>query len=189
MERKYTVRIGSMNMIDLDRLRDEFQSGSFHDTFKPTEVFLGGSNLFIVTDTGDEIRARYQSIGYAFVGPLEQQNMLNAVKSALGVAKILTAFPISFNPNLLSLYLGHFSGGDAEFEKEMRPIAIALQKRLYGGGGIGYTQSSNDFSLDLGTEQEIGEKQGILKVKKIEVEGAAQPANSLDELLDRLKQK
>lgn len=188
MEKDYSVGIKSIGQINLDGLAHEFESGSFHDIFKPTENFLGGNNLLITTDSGEEFRVTYRGFRYAFANPLEQQNIFNAIKSALDAAKILANFPLTFNTNLLSLYVGHFAGEET-FEREFGTIAGNLQRRLYRGGDVGYAQSSNDYNIFLGTEQEIGKKQGILKIKKIEVEGTAQPANSLDELLGRLEQK
>lgn len=157
MEKDYSVGIKSIGQINLDGLAHEFKSGSFHDIFKPTENFLGGRNLLITTDSGEEFWITYHGIRYAFARPLEQQNILNATKSALNVAKILADFPLTFNPNLLILYVGHFAG-ESVFERDFGPIARDLQRKLYGGGNVRYAQSSNDFSLFLGTEQEIGKK-------------------------------
>ena len=66
------------------------------------------------------------------------------------------------------------------------PSAKALQRRLYRGGGIAYSESSGHFVVFLGIEKEI-EAHSILSGKEtIELEGTAQPASSLDELLTRL---
>ena len=141
--------------------------------------------MFATTHVDENIRFTELSFYYHFMGQLTEQSLLSSLKSTIELARKLQGRQLCFNPNLISLNLGGFNG-EAAFENEVGSIGSGLQNRLYGGGSIGYTQASNDFILYLGLEQEIGQKQGVMEVKKIELEGTAQPANSLDELLARI---
>ena len=89
---------------------------------------------------------------------------------------------------MLSVYAGFFKN-EPTFEEDFGHTAGNLQIGLYNGGCVGYSQSSNDFNLYLGADKEIGETQGMQEVKRIQFPGIARPAASLDELLDRIKQK
>lgn len=116
---------------------------------------------------------------------------LEAIRYALTVAKQLeSANPqfdpkLTFNPNSMSLFVGADSNGNYIPYTDFIPKAIELQRALYGGGNIAYGESSGHFDILLGVEDEIRRSFNFSGI--INVEGAAKPANSLDELLLRLK--
>ncbi len=114
-------------------------------------------------------------------------NELEAVRYALETAKRLEAEtsslapPLIFNPNLIRVSLRNPKGRYPQIEES---IARELQRRLYGGGSVAYYESSGDHKFILGVESEFPEG-----VETLKAEGTAQPASSLDELLQRLEQK
>ena len=187
MEGNYRIGLRVIKTLDLGRLATEFRGGYIKELglFVPEELFVGGSYLLSKTRDGKPIMISPWIFSYFYDGQLETQVILANVRSALGVAKKLESNILSFNQDLIILYVGHFPSV-SEFEAQFGERAKELQRALYFAGLVGYGESSNDFSLYLGTENEIGERQGMMRVKKIEFEGTAQPVNSLDELLARI---
>lgn len=160
------------------------------------ETFIAGSHLFLMAKDGSLVDITYPGSEYMLssikIGYREPMEELEAIRHALMTAKQLElAKPpfdpkLTFNPNLIYLFVGADTEGNYTVYSNFIQNAKELQARLYGGGNIAYRESSGHFHMFLGIENEFRNK-GITRV--IEFEGAAKPANSLDELLARLEQK
>ncbi|MEK6875792.1 MAG: hypothetical protein AABX63_00150 [Nanoarchaeota archaeon] len=141
---------------------------------------------------GSDIRFDWN---FAHMQPNTYLEELEAVKRALTTAKNLEDVepqfnpPLTFNPNLISIFVGEDPEGNYMLVKDFIPYARKLQKILYDGGNIAYSESSGNFVIFLGTEKEIGTHKILSGKEIVESEGTAQPASSLDELLQRLGQK
>lgn len=121
-------------------------------------------------------------------GPLDA---IRAIRFALSMAKQLedvktTRHGLSFNPNFIYLTVGADSEGKRIGASDFTPEAQELQKKLYGGGNFGYSEPAG-LGVLLGTQEGIESSPGDKKI--VELEGTSQPANSLDELLQRLGQE
>jgi|TARA_B100001964_G_scaffold245559_1_gene333426 hypothetical protein len=63
--------------------------------------------------SGNDVLLIHKDFRYYFAGNLEEKHILDSLNSAIRMAKDLENIKsedvrVSFNPNLLSLYLGHF---------------------------------------------------------------------------------
>ena len=190
MEKHYGINIRTTHPINLSRLASEIKTGYLKDEFvqEETEIYPSYSSprsILAKNVSGDEIRFAKEFFDYYFGGALIESNILKATKSALGFAKRMSSETLRFNPNYIGLFLG-WHRDLAKFKRCVVPIAITLQQRMYSGGDIYWAESSHDFSLFLGSEKEIRPRR-IPDAKKIAVKGKFQPANSLDELLERIQ--
>lgn len=186
MIRRYEVGLRLVNQIPDALLTTGFKD-YIHSLsiFLPDKTLIGGSNLFLYTAEDICIRFTSSDFGFWYHKPIDG---LEAVKSALAMAKRLEiAQPpfnpsLKFNPNYIKILVDRDAQGDVHPIEDFLPHAIGLQKRLYHGGDITHFEEPIVF---LGTENLIKNPRVLIA----HVEGTAQPASSLDELLARLEQK
>ena len=185
MDEDYNIGLKYKVPVNFTSLEEDILRGRIHSLgiFTPEQTDITQAGIIAKTVDGNDVHFGHTSFYYHFKSQLVATELLYAMKSALELAKKLEGQTLSFNPNKLSLYLGVFKGKE-DFERGVGSVSKALQERLFGGGSIGYIESSNDFGVLLGIEEET---QKILGVKKLEFEGTAKPAASLDELLARIE--
>ena len=182
----YHVGISRYAPIDLEDFAGQFDIGRLIDKVNPRDISLRGTNLFITTNSRSALWVTGSDFNYPFEGISEERNILDAIASALDIAVLLENQSSRFNPNQLKLTVGHFPGEEA-FKKDFAPVAGKLQRTLYGRGDVSYAETSNEYIVFLGTGYEADTKADF-GVRKIQFEGTARPADSLDELLRRIKQ-
>ncbi len=135
--------------------------------------------------------ALYFTSGHVVFRQNEPLDAIRAIRFALSMAKQLEDVKtirhgLSFNPNFIYLVVGADSERKYISASEFMPEAQELQKKLYGGGNFGFSELAG-LGVLLGTQEEIKSFPGDKKI--VDAEGIAQPANSLDELLQRLGQE
>ncbi len=194
-KKRYAVNLELKYPVDFGRLGAEFRDGGICQSalFINEGLTVTPRDIYAITHSRALVIFYPRHFLYFFDESLEEGTILNAIKSSLELSKKLEEMrlrgtALKFNPNSISLGLGTFDNEDV-FVGAFGPIARDLQKMLYRGGNVGYAESSNDFRVRFGTDEEIGKKVPSLEFKKMQFEGTAQPANSLDELLVRIEQK
>lgn len=190
MIREYTVGLKLKESIKLDELETWFNKGYIFlkGLFIPEETIIYGSGLYAKTKANG-YHTKFTSDSFNLSPGLNLEE-LDAIKLTIELARELEFQDLWFNPNFIDLYIGRCDS-KGMFRRVFRPVADNLQKRLYGGGTVGYYQSSNDYTLYVGTEEEIYKmavgRIGGTQIKRFRFEGTAQPASSLDQLLEKLQ--
>jgi len=185
MDKPYRVSLNTLEPLDLSNLAYQFGEGELKNRFS---LSLDTSSILIITvASGYETLIHTAGFDYPIAEPLGEHNVVGAVIDAINLAKIFEMHSAKFNPNSLDLSLGHFQN-DSVFETIVGPVAGVVQKRLYTGGDVYYSQSSHDYCVFLGTEEFASRIRGPIKPSKLIFPGTAQPANSLDGLLIRVEQ-
>lgn len=185
MERNYSVGLRYRHPIEIKYIERYLAKSGI---FVPKEITKGGITLAIETTNGKLALFWPSEFYLGFSGSLEEAHILNSIKSTIETASGLKK--IKFGPNLLTLSLGPFDG-EEQFKREFSQIAKNLQERLYLGGDVWYTESSDDFNLFLGTKKAMDVYTGGVQnkdIKKIEFESTSKPVLTLDELLNRIIQ-
>lgn len=196
MERIYTITLKFNQAIPHPVFETKFEDYiNSSGLFVPEETAMrGATGTLLSTKSRDGVYVRFDWY-HIRVESATYVEELEAIKNALRIAKQLESVTppfnpaLEFNPNVIYMFVGRDSKGKNMPARDFIPHAEALQRKLYYGGNIAYTESSGDFGFFFGVEEEI-EAQPMLSGKEIVgSEGTAQPARSLDELLQRLGQK
>ncbi|MBI2652133.1 hypothetical protein HYX00_01595 [Candidatus Woesearchaeota archaeon] len=134
MERRYAVGLKYKQPIQLGLLETEFRRGYIYQLglFVPEEIIHGAGNLLARTIHGNDIQFTQSSFDFVFERTLEERGLINQIKSALELVKKLENPQLSFNPNLLILYLGQFGGVDT-FETNVDQLQEICKKYCMEG--------------------------------------------------------
>lgn len=186
MRRSYTATLRLSAEINYYSLRTGL-APYMHEQgwFVPQKTEVGGTNLFLYTQDDDCIWFARNNLNFCASLPVQD---LEAIKAVLEWAKkieelmptFLSGF--RFDPNFIGLAAPLNIGVECFTGELLEPNAILLQKTLYRGGDAARVEEPAIF---LGTETEkiIEEGRGYIRIP---IEGTAQPAQSLDELLQRI---
>ena len=189
MERNYAVGLDLRGPISLSRSNHLMGYLRSSGLFVPEETLKQG--LSVHTRTQDNVSIVFGEYAANFQQPGKTLEELEAVRCAIAVAAQLESITppfepqLKFNPNLVYIYVGTDSQGNKMLREDFMRNARRLQRALYSGGNFAYTELSGDFGILLGLKED---REGYTPKKEVRMNGAANPASSLDELLARIKQ-
>ena len=180
--------------IFIKQLTDYLHSLDLFDK-DPEKTVIFGSHLMKQAKDGGHVDITHPGSEYALysmgVSSATHLKELEAIKYALTIARRLElALPsfqpsLTFDPNAIGIFVGENKEGEYMLMEDFIPSAKELQRILFGGGKIAYSESSGHFTFYLGVEERF---QGYNFSKIIDAGGIQKPAGSLEELLQRMKQ-